>query len=277
MKKILRCCTIVLGVGMGLLMLAGVVLYAVGMQKLTKTYPDIPVETVNIPADSAAITRGQHIAIIWACTKCHGEDLSGKLIDNNAFSGTIPAANLTSGKGGIADSYTEADWIRAIRYGVKTNGHAEILMYNYSTMSDQDLADLLAYLNQLPQVDSNFPEMRFGAMLPIGAALGLSTPAAEKIDPNAPHPAEPVPGVTIKYGQYLSPVCTECHQAKNIGKAVEEWSQDDFIRAMQAGVLPDGKQISPAMCKKTFSELNNTELSALWLYFRSLQPPESQK
>ena len=277
MKKFLKCCTVVLGAGVGLLLLAGFVLYAVGMQKLTRSYPDIPVETVNIPTDLDAIARGQHIAIIWACTKCHGDDLSGKLIDNSVFSGTIPASNLTSGNGGIASSYTDLDWVRAIQHGVKPNAQAEILMNNYSTISAQDLGALMAYLKQLPPVSSNLPEMRFGAMLPVASALGLWTPAAEKIDPNAPYPAEPVPGTTLEYGQYLSPVCTECHKAKNIGRAVEEWSQEDFIRAMQAGVLPDGKLISPAMRKKTFSELNNTELSALWLYFRSLQPSESQK
>jgi len=241
MKKFLRCCTIVLGTGMSILLLAGVVLYAVGMQKLTKSYPDVSVETVNIPTNSDAITRGQHIAIIWACTKCHGEDLSGTLIDNNAFSGTIPAANLTAGEGGIANSYNEADWVRAIRYGLKPNGHSEILMNNYSTMGDQDLGTLIAYLKQLPPVDSHLPEIRFGVMYPVASALGLWIPAAEKIDSHAARPAEPVPSTTIEYGQYLSPVCTECHQAKNIGKAVEEWSQEDFIRAIQTGLLPDGK------------------------------------
>ncbi len=276
MKKFLKCCTVVLGAGVGLLLLAGFVLYAVGMQKLTRSYPDIPVETVNIPTDLDAIARGQHIAIIWACTKCHGDDLSGKLIDNSVFSGTIPASNLTSGNGGIANSYTDLDWVRAIRHGVKPNGQAEILMNNYSTMSDQDLGDLIAYLKQLPPVDSNLPKLRFGAMLPVGSALELSTPAAEVIDHNAPRPAEPLPGATIEYGQYLSAVCTECHRAKNIGVALKDWSPEDFIRAFHNGVLPNGKQLNRAMPLKTFGEMNEAELTALWLYFHSLRPT-SQK
>ncbi len=44
---------------------------------------------------------GRHIAIIWACTKCHGYDLSGRLFADDPFLGTILASNLTSGKGGI--------------------------------------------------------------------------------------------------------------------------------------------------------------------------------
>ena len=272
MKNFLRCSVILFTIGIGLVLLAGLALYFTGIKKLTQTYPNLSVETVDIPTDPEAIIRGQHIAIIWSCTKCHGDDLGGQLIDNSAFSGTISAMNLTSGSSGIASRYTEADWIRAIRHGVKPNGQVEILMNNYSTMSDQDLGDLLAYLKQLPPIDSSQPAMRFGVTLPIGSALGIWTPAAERIDHNAPRPAEPVSGATVDYGQYLSAVCTECHRAKNIGIALKDWSQEDFFRAFRTGVLPNGGQLNKAMPLKTFGEMNDTELSALWLYFHSLRP-----
>jgi len=272
MKKFMTCSGIVLGGLIVLILLAGLALYPIGVKKLTRSYPGIPVETLSIPTDLAAIDRGRHISIIWACTKCHGEALSGKLTANDPFSGTIPASNLTSGNNGIASSYTDADWIRAIRHGVKPNGRAETLMNNYASMSDQDLGDLLAYLKQLPPVNSDQPEMSFGVMVPITTALGLWTPAAETIDHAASRPAEPVPGVTIEYGRYLSVLCTECHRAKNIGIAVKDWSQEDYIHAFQTGVLPDGKPLSPAMPLKTFGEMSDTELTAQWLYFHSLQP-----
>ena len=66
------------------------------------------------------------------------------LLADDPFLGTIPASNLTSGKGGIAKSYSDADWIRAIRHGVKPDSRVEILMYDYSTMSDRDLGALIA-------------------------------------------------------------------------------------------------------------------------------------
>ena len=90
MKKFFRCCTMVLGAGVGLFLLAGLVLYVIGMQKLTKAYPDIPVQTITIPTDEAAIARGKHIAITWSCTSCHGDDLSGTLVEDDSFLGTIP-------------------------------------------------------------------------------------------------------------------------------------------------------------------------------------------
>src|SRR5215208_1132021 len=176
MKRFMRCSGILLGGLIGLILLAGLALYPIGLKTLARSYPNIPVATINIPNDPEAIERGRHIATIWACTKCHEDDLSGKLISNDPFSGTIPASNLTSGSGGIASSYNDADWIRAIRHGVKPNGRAEILMNDYSAMSDQDLGALMAYLKQIPPVDSDQPEMRFGVMVPISTALGLWTP-----------------------------------------------------------------------------------------------------
>ena len=49
-----------------LIAIAGLILYPVGMKKLNQTYPNLAVETVNIPTDADAIARGRHIAAIWA-------------------------------------------------------------------------------------------------------------------------------------------------------------------------------------------------------------------
>lgn len=268
MKKFMKWTGIVLGGLIGLALLAGLALYPIGMEKLARSYPGIQVETVNIPTDPDAVARGRHIAIVWECTKCHGEDLSGMLLADDPILGTIPASNLTSGKGGIAESYTDTDWIRAIRHGVKPDSRGEIFMYDYSTMSDQDLGALIAYLKQIPPVDLDYPAMRLGPIVPIAPAVGLFTPAAELIDHDASRPADPAPGATIEYGRYLSALCTGCHGTSLAGK-LEKWKQDDFIRAIQTGVLPDGKQISPAMSSKTFGEMNDMELAALWLYLQS--------
>jgi mono/diheme cytochrome c family protein len=277
MKSIMKWTGIVLGGLIGLALLVGVVLYPIGMEKLTRSYPGIRVEAVNIPTDPDAVARGKHVAIIWGCAKCHGEDLSGTLLADDPFLGTIPASNLTSGKGGIAKSYTDADWIRAIRHGVKPNSRVEIFMYDYySTMSDQDLGALIAYLKQIPPVDSDYPAMRFGSVFPIALAVGLFTPAAELIDHGAPRPADPVPGATKEYGRYLSALCTECHGTNLAGK-LGKWKQEDFIRAVRTGVLPDGKQLRSAMSSKTYGEMNDTELAALWLYLQGLPPVKAQK
>ena len=277
MKKLFQWTGIVLGGLFVLVAIAGLVLYPMGMKKLNQTYPNLAVETVNIPTDTDAIARGKHIATIWACTRCHGEDLSGTLITNDPLSGTIPllatipAPNLTSGKGGVASSYIDTDWVRAIRHGVMPEGTGEALMFDYSTMSDQDLGDLIAYLKQVPPVDTNYPETRYGSLLPVLSNISLLTPAAEKIDHSASRPADPTAGATVEYGEYLSTICTSCH-GNGIGNVVKSWKQDEFIHTFQTGVLPDGRQFGPTMSSNTFRGMTDTELNALWLYFTSDKP-----
>ena len=277
MKKIMKWTGIVLGGLIGLALLTGAALYPSGMEKLTRSYPNIPVETVNIPADAEAVARGKHVATIWACTRCHGEDLSGTVITNDPLAGmvpilgAIPASNLTSGKGGVATSYADTDWVRAIRHGVMPDGHVETLMYDYSTMSDQDLGDLIAYLKQIPPVDTNDRQIRYGPIVPVVSEIGLFTPAAERIDHGAPRPADPTPGATVEYGGYLSAICTACH-GNGIGNVVKKWKQEEFIHTFQTGVLSDGKLFGPTMSSDTFREMTDTELTALWLHFTNPKP-----
>ena len=52
-----------------LILLAGLALYVVGMQRLKQIFPDVSVETIDISTDLDAIARGRHIAIIWKCIK----------------------------------------------------------------------------------------------------------------------------------------------------------------------------------------------------------------
>jgi len=277
MKKYIKWTAVVFGVLFLLIATSGLILYPMGMKKLNQTFSDLTVETVHIPTDVNSIAHGKHIATIWACTRCHGEDLSGMMIENDPLSGLVPllgtisAPNLTSGKGGIASSYTDIDWVRAVRHGVMPEGEGEVLMFNYSIMSDQDLGDLIAYLKQLPPVDTNYPEMNDGPILPVVAAAGLLPPAATKIDHNVPHSSDPTPDDTVAYGEYLSAICTACH-GNSIGSVVKTWKQDEFIHTFQTGVLPDGKQFGPTMSSNTFREMTETELSALWFYFTNSKP-----
>jgi mono/diheme cytochrome c family protein len=204
--------------------------------------------------------------------------LSGKLLTNDPIDGAIPtfgaipASNLTSGIGGIGQFYSDTDWVGTLRHGLKPNSQAAIYMY-VSTLSDQDLGDLIAYLKQIPPVDSELRAIRYGPLIPILPALGIFTPEAELIDHNAPHSADPKPAATIEYGRYLSSICAECH-GNGIANALKSknWKQEDFVRTFNTGVLPDGRHLGPTMSSETFNELNDMELAALWLYFTSVKP-----
>lgn len=271
MKKFLKWSGIGCGGLIALLVLASAALYPVGAKTLTRTYPGIQVESLPIPADEAAVAHGRHVAVIWECTKCHGDDLAGTLLADDPFLGTIPAPNLTSGRGGIGPSYTDTDWVRAIRHGVKPDGRGEAFMYDYSTLSDNDLGVLIAYLKQAPPVDSDHPAARMGPIVPLAPAIGLFTPSAQVIDHDASRPAEPVPGATVEYGRYLFAICAQCHSTSLADKLVK-WRQEDFVRAVRTGVLPNGRQLPAAMSPKNLGELSDMELAALWNYLTGARP-----
>ncbi|MEP6894396.1 MAG: TetR/AcrR family transcriptional regulator C-terminal domain-containing protein, partial [Chloroflexota bacterium] len=96
MKKILKWIGIVLGSLIGLILVAGVLLYFIGNARLNKTY-NIPPSNLTLPKDAASLEYGKHRAETL-CQGCHGPDLSG--VDNwfNAAPiGTIDSANLTAG------------------------------------------------------------------------------------------------------------------------------------------------------------------------------------
>ena len=273
MKRFIRCSGILVGGFFALVVLAGLSLYVIGTRELARTFQNIPIEHVSIPSRQDAIVRGRHIAIIWSCTKCHGDDLSGRVLTRDPLIGQVPllasisASNLTAGRGGVGSSYTNVDWVRAIRHGIMPDGErAEVYMYGYfSTMSDQDLGDLIAYLKQLPPIDSELPRTSYGPIFPIFPAMGLFKPEAESIVQGAPRPPDPSPGANREYGKYLSVLCAACHPILN--NELRGWNRDDFLHTFQTGRLPNGSSFGTTMSSETFTELNDVELSALWLYF----------
>ncbi len=270
MKRTLKWIAIVIGALAALLILAGAALYPAGARVFSRLYPDLQVEAVRIPSDADAVAQGRHISIIWGCTKCHAPDLSGTLLANDPLLGTIPASNLTPGGGGIGASYTDIDWVRAIRHGVSPDGGVLALMLDYSTMSDHDLGDLIAYLKQLPPVDKQYPELNLGPVIPLAPELGLYTPPAEVMDHTAARPADPVAGASVEYGQYLFAICRECHTV-NLARDVKDWTREDFSRAMRTGILPSGRTLAATMRSPSFAEFNDTELAALWAYLDHLR------
>lgn len=272
MAKVLKSGKVIVGTLMGLLILASAVLYGIGQKEITQSYPDVAVEQLAIPTGADAIARGRHIATIWSCTKCHGDDLGGRVLTRDPLIGQVPfmaaiaAGNLTAGNGGIGSSYADTDWVRAIRHGVMPDGRVEAYMYGYYwTMNDQDLGDLIAYIKQASPVDSQLPESSYGPVFPVFAALGVFKPEAEVIDHAAVRPSDAAPGVTAEYGQYLSVLCTSCHPT--IVSELRGWNRADFVQTFHTGILPGGKSFGTTMSSRTFTELDDTELNALWLYF----------
>lgn len=288
-----------IGMGLGgliaLLVIAALVLLIIGGARANKKY-DVPVHTVEVPTDAASIERGEHVALMHFCQRCHQADLSGASDFSIPGLLTIPTPNLTSGEGGVGSLYTDEDWVRAIRHGVGHDGRALWVMPSegFSHLSDEDTGALIAYLKSMPPVDSDLPERKLEPMGRIMLALDMIPPVAvDRIDHNAAPPAAIEPGVTVEYGEYIAiTTCTECHgqtlngvpfgppgeqvPSPNLtpGGELGSWSEEDFIQTLRTGVTPDGQTLSQDMPWPYFGLMTDDELKALWMYLQSLPAME---
>ncbi len=53
---------------------------------------------------------------------------------------------------------------------------------------------------------------------------------------------------------------------------IGKWTEADFIRALRAGLTPDGRILDPFMPWGAFQQLTDPDLKALWAYLRTIQP-----
>lgn len=298
MRKVLKWIGIGLGGLVGLALLAGVVLFAIGSARLNRTY-DIQVASVAVPSDEEAIARGEHLVqALTLCQGCHGDDLGGQVFIEEPGMATVYAPNLTPGEGGVGATYTDADYVAAIRHGTNSQGRGLMIMHSdvYHNLSEADLGAIIAYVKSVPPVDNETPERRImpmgGILVALGAFDSDAIPfiPAEVIDHNAGFEQRPEEGGTAAYGRYLMSItlCSMCHGPDLKGGEPLEpgmpagtnittyagsdgWSQEQFVSTMRTGVTPYGKELDPEfMPWDLYSDLTDSELGAMWLYVDSL-------
>jgi mono/diheme cytochrome c family protein len=264
---------------------------------MNKTH-DVEPTTVVIPEDRTSIERGAYL-VASSCTGCHGDNLGGKVILDDPVIGFIPASNLTAGQGGIASTYGETDYVRAIRHGVSVEGKALMIMPSkaYWYFSDSDLGAIIAYLKTVEPVDNDLGSKTTG---PIGRVLmqlgAFGEPfAAEVLDHKAPRPSSPEKSVTAEYGEYTINTgdCRNCHGPDLAGQQSPEpgspfspnltpggvlgiWSSEDFIDTIRTGTTPYGRELDPNfMPYKEYNKLTDDDLTAMFLYLNSLPALET--
>lgn len=276
-----------------LVLVVGLVAYVyVRSEWRLKTSYDKKLTTIVIPTDSATVARGDHLYhATVSCALCHGDDGGGKMFEDVPRLLTVAGPNLTRGKGGKGATFTDADFVRAIRHGIHRDSTSLVLMPSevYVGLAEDDLAAIIAYIKQLPPVDRVMPAPRFGpvgrALLSAGKFNILVAPKTREWKPVVSVPA----GATAEYGEYITRVtgCKGCHGnglsggkvagppgiplAANLTPAgLGTWTEKDFVRAMREGKRLDGSKIDEFMPWRAFGRMNDEELRAIWLYLQSV-------
>jgi mono/diheme cytochrome c family protein len=293
MKKPLKITLYVLGAMVALIAITVATLLWNSQRKINRVV-DVQVAAVPYATGADAIERGKYLYLARGCVECHGADGAGSTFINDPNGLFVHGANLTQGAGSAVRQYTERDWVRTIRHGVKPDGRPAFIMpsEDFNRITDGDLADLVAYVRALPPKDGTGTEMRLPLIVKLVHGAGVLKDSAEKIDHSLP-PAQPVPvAASLEHGRYVAQSCVGCHGAKleggKIPGAPPDWpaaanlaagksgvvgryqTVEQFKTMMRTGLRPDGTQVDPVMPYRTLKNVNDTDLEALYIYLQSL-------
>ena len=255
-----------------------------------------PVAYVSTPE---AIERGKYLFESRGCGECHGGNGAGRVFADDGKSLKLKSPNITRGPGGVVASYTEVDWVRAIRHGVKPDGRPLLVMpcEDYNRLTDADLAALVAYTRQLPPVEGTAAEFKLPLIFKALYVAGAVKDAPERIDHSLP-PAKPVAeAVNVEHGAYVANMCIGCHGPKLTGGKIPggppDWpaaadltsasavmknydSAEKFKTMFRTGKATDGRALQ-VMPFPSLKQMNDTDVEALYLYLKSLPAQSGPK
>jgi mono/diheme cytochrome c family protein len=257
--------------------------------------------------------RGEYLAKTGGCIGCHTEEkkdavpFAGGRALTTPF-GTFYGPNITPDpKAGIG-SWTEADFVRAMRQGERRDGSNYFPAFPYPSFTkivDTDLRDLWAYLRTLPP--SAQPSKEHDLWFIFGWRWLVTFWKWFFFTPGT---FTNIPGLTdiANRGAYLVQAlghCSECHTPRNFlggpktsrflaggkgpdGKDVanltptglKKWSDKDLQDFLTTGVMPDGDVPAESMGEvitNTTSKLVPEDLNAVIAYLRSLAPIPNEK
>jgi mono/diheme cytochrome c family protein len=269
------------------------------------------VGTSAASADADAVARGEYLATAADCVGCHtnvehgGKPYAGGRALATPF-GTFYGPNITPDPETGIGRWTDAQFLRALREGVRPDGANYFPAFPYpsfTNITDSDALAIKAYLFSLTPVrqrnrehDISFPfSWRF---LVNGWKLLFFEPG----------PLRPIPGRSAEYnrGAYLVAAlahCGECHTPRNWFGAMDQsrflggnrngpdgklvpnitsdrkggignWSTEDIVRVLTDGHTPDFDKIGGAMAEvvKSTARLTEEDRRAIAVYLQSVPP-----
>lgn len=267
--------------------------------------------SADAASDAAAVTRGAYIFDAADCVGCHtdaknhGKRLAGGRALTTPF-GVFYSPNVTPDKETGIGKWSLDDFRRALYEGMSPSGEYYFPVFPYSSftgMSDQDVADLWAYLQaQEPVAQKSKPHdvkppfsWRF---LQVSWRALFFTPG----------PLKPIADKDAAWnrGNYLANAvahCGECHTPRNMLGGLEKsraysgnpkgpdnqkapnitsdpqtgigkWSTEDITELLKTGQLPDFDFVGSGMGEVVngTAKLTAADRAAIATYVKSLPP-----
>jgi len=261
-------------------------------------------------ADEDASGRGEYLVRAGGCFSCHtsagGQPLAGGRALATPF-GTFYSPNITPDPDTGIGRWTDAQFLRALREGVRPDGTNYFPVFPYTSftgITDSDAVAIKAYLFSVPPVrhDNRPHDVAFPfswRVLQTGWKLLFFTPG----------PFQPTPERSAAYnrGAYLATAlahCGECHTPRNFfgatrsgrrlsgtsdgpdgqlvpnitpdpGTGIGKWEKSDVVEFLKTGTTPEQSKVKGAM-RETIQDglkyLSDADLEAIADYLFG-QPP----
>ena len=255
--------------------------------------------------------RGEYVLRLGGCVSCHTDEqndgafLAGGRALETPF-GTFRTPNITPDPETGIGGWSAGAFVRAMRDGIAPAGHPYFPAFpytSYTNMTEQDLADLKAYLDTVEPVANPVPDHALD--FPFGFRPLLDGWRLLFFEDGAFQP-DLAQSETWNRGAYIVTGpghCGECHTPRNAlgarqhdrflagtrdgpdGKPVPNitphddgiggWSASDIAFALQTGILPDGDVLGGAMSEvidDATSHLTADDRNAIAEYLLSLPP-----
>lgn len=258
------------------------------------------------PTGRALIDKGRYLATAGDCVACHtmpgGRAYAGGLPFRLPF-GTIYASNITPDRATGIGGWSDAEFVRAIRHGVRKDGrdlYPAFPYTSYTRMSTDDALAIRAFLNTLPPVRQavapNALAFPFNQRWLMRGWKLLFMPR-HQLTPDA------VASPAWNRGRYLVEAlghCGECHTPRNLlyglkagqtfagettqgwkaynitsdpKSGIGQWSVDDIATYLRTGLAGGRGAASGTMAEaieKSLSHLTPADLRAMAIYLKTV-------
>jgi mono/diheme cytochrome c family protein len=264
-------------------------------------------EAPSAEADDA-VARGERVFHAAGCASCHtledGPPLAGGVAIETDF-GVFYGPNITPDPEHGIGGWSREDLDRAMREGISPGGspyYPSFPYTSYTGMTDEDVADLFAYLSTVEPVAEPDRAHELGLVYRFRSGLWawrLAYFTPERFEP------DPDRDGTWNRGAYLVEVlghCGECHTPRNLAGAMRRdrtlsgnpdgpederipnitpdeetgigrWSEREIEVFLQLGMMPDGDFAGGSMgpvIRNSTSKLTAEDRTAIATYLRSL-------
>lgn len=266
-------------------------------------------------ADAALIDKGRQIAVAADCMACHTALDGGKPFAGGygiaSPMGQIYSSNITPSKTAGIGNYTEVQFARALREGVRADGahlYPAMPYTSYSGLSDDDVHALYGYfMHAVKPVDEPAPVTNlpfpFGMRVAM-AGWNMLFLSNKRFEPDPAHDAQ------WNRGAYLTNVlahCSACHTPRNalmaedfgrdLGGAqlgawyapnitsdpvsgIGAWTDDELVSYLKTGRAPGKNQAAGPMAEavqNSLQYLSDADLQSIVTYLRSTKPIRDER